>query len=362
MRKGPDRRTRPRREGREGRQRAGRARGPRQHRRVRGRRGRPAHLAGSIPMAASTWAAACARLRAKTCAPPWSAPAPSSARRIAKFFTCFRASSSSMTSPASSIRWAWSARAWKSICTSPPAPAARCRAPSPAPIAPALKSPRRCSSPSPRLRPRFPPTSANWASACSTSARTPPTWWSSLKARSRTPASVPVGGTHFTNDLAIGLHMPLAQAEELKRQYGHAVVTAVPQDAEIEIANPAAARRSRLRTRGGNPGAARARAFLFCAREPAPGRRARRAGRGLRAHRRRRDAARHARPRRRASCACRRAPECRCGFRICRASWLTPSFPPSSACCCMRIARASCATRKTTACAPSCAPSLQQSF
>ena len=51
-------------------------------------------------------------------------------------------------------------------------------------------------------------------------------------------ASVPIGGQHFTNDLAVGLQMPVAQAEELKRQYGHAVVTAVPQHAEIEIANP----------------------------------------------------------------------------------------------------------------------------
>jgi len=51
-------------------------------------------------------------------------------------------------------------------------------------------------------------------------------------------ASVPIGGAHFTNDLAIGLQMPVAQAEELKRQYGNAVVTAVPQQAEIEIANP----------------------------------------------------------------------------------------------------------------------------
>jgi len=50
-------------------------------------------------------------------------------------------------------------------------------------------------------------------------------------------ASVPIGGAHFTNDLAIGLEMPVAQAEELKRQHGHAVVTAVPQVAEIEIAN-----------------------------------------------------------------------------------------------------------------------------
>jgi cell division protein FtsA len=51
-------------------------------------------------------------------------------------------------------------------------------------------------------------------------------------------ASVPVGGSHFTNDLAVVLQMPVAQAEDLKRQYGHCVVTAVPQEAEIEIANP----------------------------------------------------------------------------------------------------------------------------
>jgi cell division protein FtsA len=51
-------------------------------------------------------------------------------------------------------------------------------------------------------------------------------------------ASVPIGGQHFTNDLAVGLQMPVAQAEELKRHYGNAVVTAVPQQAEIEIANP----------------------------------------------------------------------------------------------------------------------------
>ena len=51
-------------------------------------------------------------------------------------------------------------------------------------------------------------------------------------------ASIPVGGQHFTNDLAIGLEMPVAQAEELKRVYGNAVVTDVPMDASIEIANP----------------------------------------------------------------------------------------------------------------------------
>jgi cell division protein FtsA len=51
-------------------------------------------------------------------------------------------------------------------------------------------------------------------------------------------ASVPIGGAHFTNDLAIGLQVPIVQAEELKLQYGNCVVTAIPQDAEIEIANP----------------------------------------------------------------------------------------------------------------------------
>jgi cell division protein FtsA len=51
-------------------------------------------------------------------------------------------------------------------------------------------------------------------------------------------ASIPIGGQHFTNDLAVGLQMPLALAEELKRQYGNAVVTDVPLHAEIEIANP----------------------------------------------------------------------------------------------------------------------------
>jgi cell division protein FtsA len=48
-------------------------------------------------------------------------------------------------------------------------------------------------------------------------------------------ASIPIGGMHFTNDVAVGLQIPLAQAEELKRQYGNAVVTSVPQHAEIKM-------------------------------------------------------------------------------------------------------------------------------
>ncbi|MDE3149674.1 MAG: cell division protein FtsA [Acidobacteriota bacterium] len=62
-------------------------------------------------------------------------------------------------------------------------------------------------------------------------------------------ASVPIGGAHFTNDLAVGLQVPVAQAEELKRQYGNAVVTAVPQDAEIEIAGPQPGATATLRLR-----------------------------------------------------------------------------------------------------------------
>jgi len=46
---------------------------------------------------------------------------------------------------------------------------------------------------------------------------------------------VPIGGDHFTNDLAVGLHVTAPEAEWLKCNYGHAVVTAVPQLSEVEI-------------------------------------------------------------------------------------------------------------------------------
>ena len=51
-------------------------------------------------------------------------------------------------------------------------------------------------------------------------------------------ASVAIGGAHFTNDLSIGLQLPIAQAEFIKRQFGHCVVTAVPQSAEISSSDP----------------------------------------------------------------------------------------------------------------------------
>jgi cell division protein FtsA len=48
-------------------------------------------------------------------------------------------------------------------------------------------------------------------------------------------AVLPIGGDHFTNDLAVGLHVSVEEAEELKRLYGNCVVTSVPTLAEIEI-------------------------------------------------------------------------------------------------------------------------------
>jgi cell division protein FtsA len=48
-------------------------------------------------------------------------------------------------------------------------------------------------------------------------------------------AVLPIGGDHFTNDLAVGLHVSVEEAEELKRVYGHCVVTSVPQGNEIEV-------------------------------------------------------------------------------------------------------------------------------
>jgi cell division protein FtsA len=48
-------------------------------------------------------------------------------------------------------------------------------------------------------------------------------------------AVLPIGGDHFTNDLAVGLHVSVEEAEQLKVMYGNCVVTSVPQLAEIEV-------------------------------------------------------------------------------------------------------------------------------
>jgi cell division protein FtsA len=48
-------------------------------------------------------------------------------------------------------------------------------------------------------------------------------------------ASLPIGGNHFTNDLAVVLRLPLAQAENLKIHFGHSVVTCVSETQQINL-------------------------------------------------------------------------------------------------------------------------------
>lgn len=48
-------------------------------------------------------------------------------------------------------------------------------------------------------------------------------------------AVVPIGGDHFTSDVAVGLRTPLVDAENIKRHFGNAVVTNVPEANEIEV-------------------------------------------------------------------------------------------------------------------------------
>ncbi len=36
----------------------------------------------------------------------------------------------------------------------------------------------------------------------------------------RHAAAIPVGGDHFTNDLAVGLRTPIPEAEKIKREHG----------------------------------------------------------------------------------------------------------------------------------------------
>jgi cell division protein FtsA len=46
---------------------------------------------------------------------------------------------------------------------------------------------------------------------------------------------VPVGGDHFTNDVAVGLRTPLVEAEKIKKLFGHTVSSLVPETNEIEV-------------------------------------------------------------------------------------------------------------------------------
>jgi cell division protein FtsA len=46
---------------------------------------------------------------------------------------------------------------------------------------------------------------------------------------------IPVGGDHFTSDLSLGMCTPIAEAEKIKRIYGNAIVTLIPEGNEVEV-------------------------------------------------------------------------------------------------------------------------------
>ena len=53
----------------------------------------------------------------------------------------------------------------------------------------------------------------------------------------RHTAAIPVGGDHFTNDLAVGLRTPIPEAEKIKREHAQANREALAGDMPIEIAS-----------------------------------------------------------------------------------------------------------------------------
>jgi cell division protein FtsA len=53
----------------------------------------------------------------------------------------------------------------------------------------------------------------------------------------RHAAAIPVGGDHFTNDLAVGLRTPIPEAEKIKREYGCVFKDLILEDHPIEIAS-----------------------------------------------------------------------------------------------------------------------------
>jgi len=46
---------------------------------------------------------------------------------------------------------------------------------------------------------------------------------------------LPLGGNHFTNDLAVGLRTPMNEAERLKQRYGCALIEMVNPDEEVQV-------------------------------------------------------------------------------------------------------------------------------
>ena len=53
----------------------------------------------------------------------------------------------------------------------------------------------------------------------------------------RHTAAIPVGGDHFTSDLAVGLRTPIPEAEKIKREHACVFRGLVPEDRAIEIAS-----------------------------------------------------------------------------------------------------------------------------
>jgi len=48
-------------------------------------------------------------------------------------------------------------------------------------------------------------------------------------------AIIPLGGDHITNDVAVGLRTPMADAEELKKRYGCALTSMVPAEETVDV-------------------------------------------------------------------------------------------------------------------------------
>ena len=48
-------------------------------------------------------------------------------------------------------------------------------------------------------------------------------------------AVVPLGGDHFTSDLSVGMCTPINEAEKIKKLYGNAVPTLIPEGNEVEV-------------------------------------------------------------------------------------------------------------------------------
>ncbi|HVG79674.1 MAG TPA: cell division protein FtsA [Patescibacteria group bacterium] len=48
-------------------------------------------------------------------------------------------------------------------------------------------------------------------------------------------AIIPLGGDHITNDVAVGLRTPMADAEDLKKRYGCAVTAMVPAEETVDV-------------------------------------------------------------------------------------------------------------------------------